>query len=166
MSCSTLWCVQNWTKDDTILNISLIQETFNLEQIEVLANQEDPAYEIIRNAIREKNNYKLVNQSYSANLYVKGVVKIVDAPESFMGVDIGDMDGIIDSNKQGILYLSETQSEIFRANDQTKEILKSSILAGEDNGIGFNQFMFVFSLDFSRSISAQVDYRFSLMNWL
>ena len=129
-------------KGDTILNISLIQETFNLEQIEVLANQEDPAYEIIRNAIREKNNYKLVNQSYSANLYVKGVVKIVDAPESFMGVDIGDMDGIIDSNKQGILYLSETQSEIFRVSDQTKEILKSSILAGEDNGIGFNQFMF------------------------
>lgn len=128
--------------EDRELHVTMEQELFAIEEIEVLADKEDPAYAIIREAIRNKRQYRLNKQTYEADLYVKGVVKIVDAPTTFMGVEVGDLNGIIDSNKQGILYLSETQSDIFRNKEKTKEILKSSILAGEDNDIGFNQFMF------------------------
>lgn len=127
-------------KNQTI-NLVMIQETYELGEIEISANLEDPAYSIIRKAIKNKSKYHKLNQLYEADLYVKGVIKIIDAPTKFMGQEIGNMEGIIDSNKQGIFYLSETQSTIKKSGDKTKEILHSSIVAGNDNGIGFNQFI-------------------------
>ncbi len=122
-------------------NQQLEEETFQLTEVEVTANSEDPAYPIIRKAILKRPQHYKENQTYQADLYVKGVIKIVDAPEKIMGQKVGNMDGIIDSNKQGIFYLSETQSTILKDGNREKEILHSSIVAGNDNGLGFNQFI-------------------------
>jgi hypothetical protein len=126
---------------NTTIDLTLKEATFQINEIVVVADREDPSYSIIRKAIANKKKYRLKDQTYEVGLYVKGVVKIVDAPDAFMGMDIGTMEGIIDSNKQGILYLSETQSTILKNKSKEKEILHSSIVAGNDDGLGFNQFM-------------------------
>src|SRR3546814_13503414 len=46
----------------------------------------------------------------------------------------------LDSNNRGIVYLSESQSELFvRERDTYKEVVYSSRVAGNNNGFSFNE---------------------------
>ncbi len=123
------------------LEIRLKVEEFEINTVEIVANAEDPAYEIIRKTRKQKQNLVQTNQTFIADQYVKGVMALRDTPERIFGQEVGDLDGILDSNRQGIIYLSETLSTFYRNKKETKEILHSSIVSGDDNGIGFNQFM-------------------------
>ena len=66
---------------------------------------EDPAIPIIRKAIEKRSSYKNKNVNYEAELYIKGLIKLTDAPEKLFGRELGNLDGILDSSRQGILYL-------------------------------------------------------------
>src|SRR3546814_5114062 len=62
-----------------------------------------------------------------------------DAPEKFLGMDVGRALEL-DSNNRGIVYLSESQSELFvRERDAYKEVVYSSRVAGNNNGFSFNE---------------------------
>ena len=64
---------------------------------------------------------------------------MLEAPETILGQDVGDMDGLLDSTGQGILYLSESESQLyFTAPDDYKEVMVSSKVSGDDNGFSFN----------------------------
>lgn len=122
-------------------NITLISEAITVPEIVITADAEDPAYEIIRKARKRRDLYKNSTKSYEADLYIKGLVKMLDAPDKFLGQEIGSMDGVLDSTRQGIVYLSESKSKIyFDAPDDIKEVMYASKVAGDDNGISFNQF--------------------------
>ncbi|HAI56728.1 MAG TPA: hypothetical protein DCM04_02245, partial [Saprospirales bacterium] len=123
-------------------DVILKEIAYQMNDILIAANAEDPAYAIIRKAIKNRNKNKNLIQSYTANVYVKGNVKMLDAPESIFGQDIGNLDGILDdSTRQGIIYLSESQSKItFERPDKIKEEMYSSIVSGSDNGLNANQF--------------------------
>lgn len=124
------------------INIALTPNPYQLEDIVIAADAEDPAYAIMRKAIANRDNNQAKIKSYEADVYVKGVVKLLDAPESIMGQELGDMDGVLDSTRQGIVYLSESQSKIyFEAPDRVKEVMHSSIVSGSDEGINANQFV-------------------------
>ena len=122
-----------------LLNIELKEEAISLGEIEIKANAEDPAYPIIRKAIEKRSYYKKLVKSYECDVYIKGNVKILEAPEKLLGQDVGDMEGSLDTNRQGIVYLSESVSKLYSQQpDRFKEVMTSSKVSGDDNGFSFN----------------------------
>ncbi len=121
-----------------ILNISLEEESVSLKEV-VIVTKEDPAYRIIRNTIaqRKKNLDKI--GAYTADYYSRGLWKVKDVPEKILGQEVGDFDGQLDSTRTGIVYLSETISEIrFEKPDNFNEKIIASKVSGNDNGFSFN----------------------------
>lgn len=145
------------------LNIALEALILELSEFVVKSNAEDPAYPIIRKAIEMRSIYRDQVPSYSCDVYIKGVQKIIDAPKKFMGRELGDMGGSIDTNtRSGIVYLSETISKLNVSGLDIKEELISSKVSGNDNGFGFNRatlFDFNFydnHIDISRQILSPI----------
>lgn len=87
-----------------------------------------------------KRKYYLKKRpNYSCDAYTKGYIKILEAPEKILGRAIGNMDGDLDSNRKGFVYLSETVSKLtFEKPDHYYEEMISSIISGRDNGFSFN----------------------------
>ena len=130
------------TAEGNVKDVVLQESSYVINDVVIAADAEDPAYAIIRQAIKNRDKNQNLIQSYTANVYVKGNVKMLDAPESLFGQEIGNLDGILDdSTRQGILYLSESQSKItFERPDNIKEEMYSSVVSGSDNGLNANQF--------------------------
>ena len=125
-----------------VLNLDVILETesVKLQEVVVRADAEDPAYAVIRKAIKKRPYYRNLVNSYECDVYIKGVQKLLDAPDKIFGQEIGDMGGSLDSNRQGIVYLSESQAKLYyQEPDQKKEIMISSKVSGNDNGFSFNR---------------------------
>lgn len=121
------------------LNVKLQEQAVDLGEVVVRANAEDPAYAVIRKAIEKRKYYRDLVEAYSCDVYLKGNIKFLDAPEKFMGRELGNLGGMLDSNRQGIVYLSESQSKLyFQQPDQYREEMISSKVSGNDNGFGFN----------------------------
>src|SRR5690606_30986635 len=121
-----------------ILNVSLEEETTSLDEV-VVNTSEDPAYRIIRNTIaqRKENIEKL--SEYIADFYSRGLWNVKDVPEKIMGQEVGDFGGMLDSTRTGIIYLSETISEIaYQKPDKFTEKIIASKVSGNDNGFSFN----------------------------
>lgn len=121
-----------------VLDVSLSEETTTLAEV-IIDTKEDPAYRIIRQAIahRKENNERITE--YTADFYSRGLWKLKDVPEKILGQKVGDLDGTIDSTRAGIIYLSETISEIaFKKPDKFTEKITASKVSGDDNGFSFN----------------------------
>jgi hypothetical protein len=122
-------------KSNTEINIKLLPESYQLQNVVVKAGGEDPAYAIIRKAIRKRKSYLTEVKSYTADTYIKGLQKLLAAPKKFMGRDI---DAIarqmgLDSNRQGIIYLSESESKLsFTQPNQYHEEMISSKVSGSN----------------------------------
>lgn len=121
------------------VNVSLEDENYTLAEMVIKPNKEDPAYAIIRSAIKNRkiNSYK--TDKFEADFYSRGIFRAKNIPKKFMGVEIGDFDGALDSTGTGILYLSETVSKIaFEKPNKIKEEIVASKVSGNDNGFSFN----------------------------
>lgn len=120
------------------LNITLEEESVSLDEV-VINSEENPADAIIRQAIaKRKKNLEKIN-SFKADFYSRGLIKIVDAPEKILGQDVGDLGGNLDSTRTGIIYLSETISKIqYLRPDKLKEKITASKVSGDSNGFSFN----------------------------
>lgn len=122
------------------LNVKLEEESVELSEI-LISTKDNPANAIIRNVIanKEKNTDKFAN--YTAKFYSRGLYRIKDAPKKFLGQTLGDFGGGLDSTRSGIIYLSETVSEIkFQKKPKKfKENIIASKVSGRDNGISFNR---------------------------
>ena len=125
-------------EDNLIEDVQLKLQSTLLSEVIIAADREDPAYAIIRQAISKRNYYKNLNSNYKCNVYVKGNQKILKAPEKILGVEVGDMDGMLDSTRKGIVYLSESVSELFVNGNEYKEVITSSKISGNDRGYSFN----------------------------
>ncbi|MCB0518257.1 MAG: carboxypeptidase-like regulatory domain-containing protein [Lewinellaceae bacterium] len=124
---------------NTKLDVKLEPESIELSTVEIKANAEDPAYPIIRKAIEKREYYKNLVESFSCDVYIKGNVKILDAPKKLLGQDVGDLDGNLDTTRQGIVYLSESISKLyFKQPDKYKEVMMSSKVSGNNQGFSFN----------------------------
>jgi hypothetical protein len=122
------------------LDVVLEEESVALNEISI-STGENPANAIIRNTIanKDKNTDKYAN--YKAKFYSRGLTRIKDAPEKFFGQGLGDFGGGLDSTRSGIIYLSETFSNISFQKDprKFKEKIVASKVSGEDNGVSFNR---------------------------
>lgn len=119
-------------------DVTLEDENFQLNEI-VLTEGENPANIIIRKAIANKTKNTERTDKFEADFYSRGIFRAKDIPEKFMGVEIGDLEGSLDSTRSGVIYLSETVSKIkFERPDNLKEEIIASKVAGDDNGFSFN----------------------------
>lgn len=124
-----------------IINATLSDEEYSIEEV-VVKSGENPANGIIRNAIanRKKNTEK--TDKFEADFYSRGIFRVKDVPKKFMGIEVGDLEGNIDSTGAGIIYQSETVSKIkFEKPNNLKEEIIASKVAGDDNGFSFNTAM-------------------------
>jgi len=123
------------------LDAVLLDEEINLDEV-VINAEEDPANIIMRKAIeKRKENLEKIN-SYKANFYSRGLMRIKDAPEKILGQEVGDLGGALDSTRSGVIYLSETISKLeFLRPDKLKEKITASKVSGDDTGFSFNNAM-------------------------
>jgi hypothetical protein len=122
------------------LNLSMNEESVQLAAISI-STKDNPANAIIRNVIANKDKNTDKYAKYTAKFYSRGLYKIKDAPEKFLGQNMGDFGGGLDSTRSGIVYLSETVSEISfqKKSKKFKEKIIASKVSGRDNGISFNR---------------------------
>lgn len=125
--------------DNITVNKTLETEHYTLNSVEIKANGEDPAYKIVRNAIKNRKAYLEEIFAYSSDVYIKGMQKLVGAPKKFFGRDIQKTLNL-DTNRNGILYLSESQSKFsYMKPDRIKEEMISSKISGRNNAFSFNK---------------------------
>ena len=122
------------------LDVVLEEESVKLSEISI-STKDNPANAIIRNVIANKDKNTDKYSNYTAKFYSRGLYRIKDAPEKFLGQSMGDFGGGLDSTRSGIIYLSETISEInFQKKPKKfKEKIIASKVSGRDNGISFNR---------------------------
>ena len=117
--------------DDIRLDIQLELETLELNEVVINAS-EDPAERVIREAIRKRKYYLNQVESYSCDVYIKGLQTLERRPDKILGVTV-----TIDT---GIVYLSESVSKFsFERPDKVKETMISSKVSGYNSAFSFNQ---------------------------
>ncbi|MGZ3833202.1 MAG: DUF5686 and carboxypeptidase regulatory-like domain-containing protein [Mucilaginibacter sp.] len=144
-------------KSNTVLNITLTAEVYELNAVTINAKGEDPAYAIIRKAIKKRKAHLSEVKAYTAGVYIKGLQKLLSAPKKFMGADINQIGREIglDSNRRGIVYLSESESKVsYQYPDQVREEMISSKFSGSNQMFSFN-----------RASDARVSFYENYQNW-
>ncbi|MCS6930064.1 MAG: DUF5686 and carboxypeptidase regulatory-like domain-containing protein [Saprospiraceae bacterium] len=122
-----------------VLNVQL--EPISLELAEVVISDEDPAYSIMRKAIAKRDYYRDRTPNYSCDVYIKGFYKVLKAPQKVLGQEIGDLGGILDSNRTGVVYLSESVSKLYVQGrpPRVKEVMVLSKVSGNTSGYSLNR---------------------------
>ncbi|RZL19482.1 MAG: carboxypeptidase-like regulatory domain-containing protein [Pedobacter sp.] len=127
---------------NTEINITLIEESYTLKDVVIRANAEDPAYEMIRKTIRKRKMHLNEVNEFSCEVYIKGLQRMLSAPKKFLGQDIqkGAKEMGLDSNRQGIIYLSESESKYsFKRPNLVHEEMISSKVSGSNRAFSFNR---------------------------
>lgn len=122
------------------IHIVLSEEEFQLDDI-VIKVGKNPADDIIRRAIANKEQNTKGMVSFTADFYSKGMIKSLKIPKFAKDKVLvnGDKVSGLDSLGQGILYLSETVSELkYQKPNQLKEHIIASKISGNNNGYSFN----------------------------
>lgn len=137
---TTSWQLE--VSSNQLLNMSLETEIYELNEAVIRAGGEDPAFAIIRKAIKQRKNHLHEVQAYTAEVYIKGLQKMLAAPKKFLGRDIEKMGKEIglDSNRRGIIYLSESESKLsFMQPDKFREVMIASKISGSNRAFSFNR---------------------------
>ena len=133
--------IENVSLTGKSLRLNVRMEPSDIEISEVVITTEDPAYPIMRKAIAKRSYFRSRTPEYSCDAYIKGFYKLVDAPKKIFGQEIGDMDGALDSNGMGVIYLSESVSKLYvQAKPlRKKEVMVSSKFSGNSKGYSMNR---------------------------
>lgn len=125
--------------ENTTLDVVLEPEAYTLATVSITGNGEDPAYEIIRQAIKQRKAHLTEVKAFTADVYIKGVQKLVGAPKKLFRKNIQKMLDL-DTNGKGILYLSESTSRFsYQPPNNIHEEMISSKTAGQNNAFSFNK---------------------------
>ena len=129
----------NIGNDNITLNVTLHDESLSMKEVTIKAG-EDPAYPMIRHAIKMRKHYLEQVNSYSCDFYIKAIERMTKHPKKLMGQDITDEEmGLIDTT-HSIIYLSESVSKFnFKQPDKIKEEMISSKVSGDNKAFSYNQ---------------------------
>ena len=110
-----------------------------MKDVVVKANSEDPAYAIIRQAIKTRPDHLNEIKQWQVDVYMKGIIRTVALPKSIFGVEFKPDNNIIDSSGKGIVYLAESVTKYSRRlpNDYREDIVSAKV-SGRSQGFGFN----------------------------
>jgi hypothetical protein len=127
-------------------------ENIQIQEVVIRANAKDPAYAIIKEAIRHRKDNLENVKSYSADIYMKANVKLMEIPKKFpFFLNKKDFP---DSSNLGIIYLSESVAKYyFQRPDKKKEEMIASKVAGTKTGFSWNRVEDVFVNFYEPSIS-------------
>ena len=118
------------------VDFQLLPQEIVMDEVVVKAGAEDPAYAIIRKAIRKREEHLYDMRSYQCEVYSKGVLNLRDFPNSFMGQNVDFEDG--DTSKKKMIYLSESVSRLsVGGKDKVKTEVLSTRVSGRSNDFGF-----------------------------
>ncbi len=125
--------------DDAELIFIIAAQQLEMAEV-VVTNGEDPAYEIIRQAIKKRPFYNQQVQGFECGLYTKDLMKLRKLPKKILGRKIPDEDVKdmgLDSSRKGIIYLAESVAKVYvQQPDKFKMEVISSRVSGSD-GFGF-----------------------------
>jgi len=118
-----------------LLNIHLKPTELTLTEVIVKQGAKDPAYDIIRSAIKERKYNGSKAGAYYCEAYIKGLIRTNNYPNSLFGQKIDFEDG--DTSKKKIIFLSESISDVYvNQSSETKIVVKSTRVSGQTNGLG------------------------------
>jgi hypothetical protein len=129
------------TNESVSLDFQLSIQQTSLKEVVVKPGGEDPAYEIIRHAIKKRKSYENPLDSFTCDAYIKTLIRSRSLPSRILGKNFSDEDRKdlgVDSEGKGIIYLSESLTRIaFKKPDKVKLEVISGRESGS-NGYGFN----------------------------
>jgi Family of unknown function (DUF5686)/CarboxypepD_reg-like domain len=129
------------TSESISLDFQLSVQQTSLKEVVVKPGGEDPAYEIIRHAIKKRKSYENPLDSFTCDAYIKTLIRSRSLPSRILGKNFSDEDRKdlgVDSEGKGIIYLSESLTRIaFKKPDKVKLEVISGRESGS-NGYGFN----------------------------
>jgi len=126
-------------KQDEEIIFILVPQQLDMTEV-IVKSGEDPAYAIIKQAIKKRDFYNNQVNAFECGLYTKDMMKLRKLPKKILGRKIEDADikemGL-DSSRKGIIYLSESVSTVYvQQPDKFKMEVMSSRVSGSD-GFGF-----------------------------
>lgn len=118
------------------ITFTVEEEKYLLKEVNVKADN-NPANNIVQRLI-DQRKYRRANPTYQCDVYTKGVQRLLDAPKRLVTSRVAKSLKL-DSNRRGILYLSETKSKLFFRYPKVKEIMLASKVSGDNQGFSFNR---------------------------
>lgn len=110
------------------INVVMKKQAFQLQEVEVVAGQEDPANTVMRKAIAKADYHRNQLDAYEATVYIKGSGRLINAP-AFLRAQI-EKEGL-DSTTA---FVTESVSKIeFKRPNKYKETVISIRSQGDDN---------------------------------
>jgi hypothetical protein len=129
--------------EQVVHQFQLTMQGYELKDFVVKSGAEDPAYRIIRNAIKRRAFHLKQLQSFQTSIYLKGVLRNRKTPDKVMGIKIKesdkeDMKGSmgLDTAGRGVLYLAEQVADYYSDGNKKKLVIKSVKESGSPNGVG------------------------------
>ena len=120
------------TQDPSTLTIALEPEIRQLNAVTISAKDKDPAYRVIRAAMKKRKYHRDQVQAFGCDVYIKGLQRLDKRPDKILGMTI-----TVDT---GIVYLSESVSKFnFERPNKVKEVMISSKVSGSNNAFSWNQ---------------------------
>lgn len=121
------------------LNFSLKELQVELKEVVVKPGTEDPAIEIMRNAIAKRKEHLNEISDVQSTVYMKGMIRTLKVPRAVLGQKVRVNNDIIDSSGKGIIYFSESLTRFSKSgNGRMKEEVISAKVSGNSSGFGFN----------------------------
>jgi|GEM_PF-1920 len=120
------------------LRIALEPENYQIKTFEVKANAKDPAYAVMKNAIRTRKEHLEQVDAFSSDIYIKGSVRLNEIPKKrpiFISKE-----NMPDSTDLGLVYLSESVARyhVRQPSDYKEEMIASKV-AGMKQGFSWNR---------------------------
>jgi len=130
------------TDHDVVSNIRMEEQVFELNAVVVQGKHKQPdtaADDIMRQVIAKREFYLNEVQQYSCAVYIKGVQRLLHAPQKLMGKPVRkQLD--LDSMGRGILFQSESISNFsFEQPNKMKEVTIASKTVGLNPTFSYNK---------------------------
>jgi hypothetical protein len=121
--------------DDIQVDFEMEEQQYDLKEVEVRSGAEDPAYAIIRSAIKNREKHLKEIKRFQCEVYIKGQLKLRDYPKKFLGEKIDFEDG--DTSKKKMIFLSETLARysVDQPGKSKIEVLSTKV-SGNSDGFG------------------------------
>jgi hypothetical protein len=116
------------------ITIQLKDQAYEISEVQIGINKEDPAYPIMRHAIAHRKIYLEEVKAYECRVYIKGMQRITHVPKRVLMMKVPE------DVQPGIVYLSESLSQLYvQPPNQVKEELISSKVSGDNRAFTFNR---------------------------
>ena len=143
---------------DQVVDFQLSQQQLSMAAVVVRPGGEDPAYAIIRHAIKKRKDYENPLDSFTCEAYIKTMARTRSLPNRLFGqkIETDDKKELgVDSTGRGIVFLSESLTKIYYKRPGK---LKLEVLSGrESGGNGFGFTIPTFINFYSNNVNAMDD---------